>query len=378
MSKKDFYSILGVGQSANQAEIKKAYRQKAMQYHPDRNPGDAVAEAKFKEVAEAYATLSDDQKKAQYDQMGHEGYSQYSSSGGRGGYGGGAGMEDLFSGFQDIFSMFGGGRKAKKKSGKAAAARGSDLSLEISISLKDAFLGVRKDILIYRDITCASCNGMGGDGELKYSECAYCKGHGQITVEQGFFAMTQPCPKCAGLGSKITNPCKSCKGACKKHGSESISVTIPNNVFDGADLRLVGKGDAGVFGGPSGDLYLKVRISKDSNFTREGDDIVTKVLLDYPLLVLGALIDVTNIDGSIEKIQIPAGSFVGKRVTIQGKGFNQASRRGKGDMIVELHCRIPTKVSANAEKLLKEYAEEIGCTKDIKTQEKSRFSSWFS
>lgn len=375
MSKKDFYSILGVDKAASQAEIKKAYRQKAMQFHPDRNPGDKAAEAKFKEVAEAYGVLSDEQKKSQYDQLGHDSYSQYTSGGG--GRSGNGGMDDIFSGFQDIFSMFGGGQRRAKKKASISPLRGQDLSMEFSISLKEAFLGIKKDITIYRYISCDDCSGKGSEGPMKVLECAYCKGYGQVTIDQGFLAVTQPCPKCSGQGVKLANPCKACKAACRLHRSETISVNIPNNVFDGADLRLTGKGDAGMFGGEAGDLYLRIRISKHPKFARENDDLVTSLSLDYPLLVLGAEIEVENIDGSIEKMHIPAGSGIGKRVVIDGKGFARAGKKSRGNLVVELGCKIPGKISEKTATLLKDLAEELGCKSTLSNKEKGSFSGWF-
>ncbi len=381
MSKKDFYTVLGVDKAASAEEIKKAYRKKAMAYHPDRNPGNKEAEAKFKEVAAAYEVLSDEAKKSQYDKMGHSAYNDHSTMGG--GSGGGfhsANMDDIFEGFGDLFgSMFGGKNRRKKNAGQVSPERGSDLSQAISLTLKEAFLGVKKDLSIYRYRECNSCKGMGSEGAVKPSVCTTCDGAGQVIMQQSFFSFAQPCNACSGKGIKISNPCKNCKGKCRVQDYETVSVDIPNIVYNGADLRLTGKGDAGLFGGPAGDLYLKIKIGDYENFVREGDNLVTKVFVHYPLLVLGAEINVYNIDDSLEKLVIPKGCEVGKRLKVAGKGFASASSRKRGDLLVEVHCLIPTKLSTESLRIVESLGNELKCfdKDEVAKNSKQKTSGWF-
>lgn len=375
MSKTDYYSTLGVNKSASAEEIKKAYRQKAMLYHPDKNPGDKNAEAKFKEVGEAYSTLSDQNKKASYDQMGHDGYRQHSATGGTSGSHGYS-ADDMFSQFGDIFgSMFGGGRQ---KSRGPAATRGSDLSMGINITLKESFEGTKKDINIYHFMQCQPCHGMGSEGGSKPTTCSKCQGSGQVIMQDGWFSVAQICGGCQGKGYKITSPCKSCRGECRTQQHETISVLIPKAVYDGVDLRLASKGDAGILGGPSGDLFLRVKVTKDPNYTREKDNIVSKVFVNYPQLVLGAEIEVTNIDGSVETLSIPAGCTIGKRLTLKGKGFNRSSYGdSRGDFVVEMHCLIPTKLDRETKDLIKNLDDKLPKSNINKTSTSGKSSGWF-
>jgi len=376
MSKRDFYSTLGVDSKASAEEIKKAYRQKAMQFHPDKNSGNKEAEAKFKEVAEAYSVLSDPQKKSDYDRMGHSNYSKHASTGGANGYQY-SNMDDVFSGFGDIFSsMFEAGRRKSKKA--PVAQRGSDLSMSITITLKESYLGVKKEFSIYRFLQCDGCLGLGSEGSSKPTSCASCRGMGQVVMQDGWFAVTQVCNDCKGQGFKITNPCKKCKGACRIQQYENISVSIPNTVYDGVDLRLAGKGDAGIFGGSSGDLFLRIKVLADINFSREANNIVTKLFLDYPMLVLGADVTLENIDGSELKLAVPKGCPVGKRLQISGKGFAKDSGKSRGDFIVEVSCIIPTTLSAKSRELIEAlYQESDPSNSSKKTKASKESSGWF-
>ena len=378
MSKKDFYSTLGVDKKASADEIKKAYRQKAMQYHPDKNPGNKESEAKFKEVAEAYSVLSDVEKRSNYDQMGHNNYTQNASQGGGNGRGY-AGMDDMFSGFGDIFStMFGNSRRRTSSKKGPAAERGADLSLSINMTLKESFLGAKKDYSIYRYVECASCDGMGAETGTKPIQCSSCKGQGQTITQDGWFSVAQVCNGCQGRGFKIANPCKKCKGACRTQQYENITVTIPNSVFEGVDLRLAGKGDAGIFGGSCGDLYLRVHILGDTHFVREGDNIVTKAFVHYPNLVLGSEINVQNIDETFEKLVIPSGCTIPRRLTIPGRGFQKSSSKSRGDLIVELNCIIPTSLDSKSKALVQALEKEL-CPKDKAdfSEPEKRSSGWF-
>lgn len=379
MSKKDFYSVLGVTKTASAEEIKKAYRKKAMQYHPDRNIGNKEAEEKFKEIAGAYEVLSDENKRASYDQMGHDGYSQHAAGGG---FSGGASnnysnMEDIFSSFGDLFGgMFGGNRQRKQKSGNFAED-GTDLAMTVNLSLKEAFLGCKKEFSIYHFVECSSCQGFGGEDNSKPTECSTCKGSGQIIMQSGFFSVSQPCNSCKGKGLKILNPCKKCKGKCRIQKYETVAVSFPNTIFNGADLKITGKGDAGVFGGKKGNLYLKIKIAQNPDFFRENDDIITKVMIPYPILVLGGEVVIQNIDETKEKFSIPAGSFIGKRVSVANKGFVGANGKSRGNFVLELGCEIPKNISAKAASLLKDFAEETGCNNGLKTEKQSSSNGWF-
>ena len=282
MAKQDYYQVLGISKTATQDEIKAAYRKLALKYHPDRNPGNKESEEKFKEAAEAYEILSDEQKRQQYDQFGHEGPQM-------GGFGGqGMNMDDIFSNFGDIFGdMFSGsgGRRAKKTG--LTPKDGHDIQKEISISLEESFLGVTKNITYYHFVNCAVCKGKGAEAGSKISQCTQCQGTGNVYYKQGFFAFSQSCGKCQGEGFIIQSPCKTCKGQSRVQQYDTLSINIPKGIFDGADLRDVGKGDAGVYGGNSGDLYIRIRVMPDKKFKRVGDDLECSLTLTYPELVFG-------------------------------------------------------------------------------------------
>lgn len=360
MNNKNYYDILGISKTASAEEIKKAYRQLALKYHPDRNPDNKDAEEKFKEAAAAYEVLSDEKKRRQYDQYGHANYEQM---GGMGGQHGGMNMDDIFESFGDIFGdLFGGSagkQKSRKKSGPEPM-RGHDLTKEISISLKDAYLGAKKEIAYTRLVGCKTCNGSGAQNGSKPSACSKCNGTGQIQFRQGFFMYAQACSACGGQGFVITNPCKDCQGKSRTQEYIKFTVNIPNGIYDGAELRIPGKGDAGVYGGTSGDLFLKIHVQPDKKFKRVGDDLQCTIMLTYPQLVLGAQVDFENIDGSTQSIKIPKGCQVGERIIIPGKGFNTLRNNVHGNLIIITQCHIPKKLSAEAKRLLTEYSEQIG------------------
>lgn len=359
MATRDYYEILGVSKTASPEEIKTAYRKLAMKYHPDRNPGNKEAEEKFKEAAGAYEVLSDTQKRAQYDQFGHS----------MGQMGSGAGhhmnMDDIFHNFGDIFeTMFGGGgQRQRRRSSKTAGpqpARGHDVAQEITLTLKEAYTGVTRTISYYHFFMCDTCKGKGLKEGTKVTTCATCHGAGQVTFQQGFFAYAQTCNQCGGTGYSIPSPCSGCNGQSRIQKLDSFTITIPKGVFDGAELRITGKGDSGVFGGPSGDLFIRVHVQSDKKFTRVDDTLECTVMLTYPQLVLGAQIEVENIDGSKETIKIPRGCAVGERIIIAGKGFEKLKGRGRGDWVVITQCHVPKKISEEAKKLLTEYSTIVG------------------
>lgn len=361
-TKRDYYEILGVGKTASQDEIKKAYRKLAMKYHPDRNPDNKEAEAKFKEAAEAYEILSNEKKRKQYDQFGHAGV-----GGGAGGFGGQEmNMDDIFSQFGDIFGdIFGGGGGRQRGGRRAGPAgpmpkRGHDLSKEITISLKESYLGTKREISYYHFVPCTPCEGKGAKKGTVYQPCAACQGTGQQSYQQGFFAFSQTCGSCMGEGFTIPSPCGSCAGQSRTQKLEKLTITIPRGIANGSELRVPGRGDAGVFGGSSGDLYLKVQVQPDKAFKRVGDNLQSTIMLTYPQLVFGAQVEIENIDGTKETLKIPKGCAVGERIVVPGKGFYRVQSTRRGDLVIITQCNIPKKLSADAKATLKTYSEQIG------------------
>lgn len=353
-TKRDYYEILGVDKNATAEDIKKAYRKAALQYHPDRNPGNKEAEAKFREATEAYEILSDAAKRKQYDQFGHAGTQ---------GFGHHENMEDIFESFSDIFEgLFGsqGPRRGSKKGAAASAQRGHDLSQKVEISLKESYLGCSKEIKIYHFEQCARCKGTGCKEGSKSSNCSNCQGSGTILYRQGFFTLSQLCSACHGQGFQITDPCTECRGQSRVQKHEKISVTIPAGIYHNAELRILGKGDAGVFGGTAGDLYLTVEILPDKNFMRKDHDLVTTLVLTYPQLVLGCQIEIENIDGTKETIKVPKGCPVGKEIVVVGKGFAKLRGHGRGNLVIITTCDIPSKLNDDAKEALLSYSEKLG------------------
>jgi molecular chaperone DnaJ len=359
MAKRDYYEILGVAKSASADDIKAAYRKLALKYHPDRNPNNKEAEEKFKEATGAYEVLSDTEKRQRYDQIGHD---NFENMGGAGHGPGGMDMDDIFEQFGDIFGdIFGGQdrRKAKKKTGPEPK-RGHDLSKEVVISLKDAFLGTKEEISYHHFFTCETCQGNGVQKGTSVHKCAKCNGAGQIQFRQGFFMYSQTCGTCGGEGFTIPSPCLSCKGQSRKQQFDKFSINIPKGVFDGAELRIAGKGDAGVYGGPAGDLFIKILVTPDKKFKRVDDDLVCSIMLTYPQLVLGAQLDIETIDGTKESIKIPKGCSVGEKIVIAGKGFNKVRGTTKGNLVLITQCHIPKSLNADAKAKLMEYSNLIG------------------
>jgi len=359
MSKKDYYSVLGVKKSASQDEIKKAYRKLALKYHPDRNPDNKEAEENFKEAAQAYEVLSDEKKRRKYDQFGHAGMEGMGAGGP-----GGMNMDDIFSAFGDIFGdIFGGGgpRRQRKASGPVPR-RGHDLHKTISITLKEAFTGTKQEIKYYRFFPCKTCDGKGTKPGTSVQSCKTCNGTGQINMKQGFFMYSQTCSACAGEGYTISDPCAECSGQSRIQQYDKFTVNIPKGIFNGAELRISGKGDAGVYGGNSGDLFLQINVIPDQKFSRVGDNIEVQVMLTYPQLVFGAQLEIENIDDSKVAIKIPKGCPAGERLFIPGKGFQKLRGKGRGDLVVVTQCHIPKKLDKETQGKLKEYAKLIGNT----------------
>jgi len=361
MNKRDLYEVLGVAKTATPDEIKSAYRKLAMQYHPDRNPGNKEAEEKFKEAASAYEILSSPEKRKQYDQFGHQGP--------QGGFHGqGMNMEDIFANFEDIFGdIFGQQAQTQRRRSKKAGPipkRGHDLSKELTLTLEETYLGVSKDIKLYRFATCKTCEGRGMPADATATARSECQGAGQVGYRHGIFMYTQTCPVCHGEGFTISNPCPTCKGQSRVQQYDTISINIPAGIYHGADLRVQGKGDAGMFGGEPGDLFVRINVAPDKKFKRIEDDLECSIVLTYPQLVFGSQVEVVTIDGSKENVKVPKGTPAGERLIVPGKGFPKIRGKGRGNLIVVVKCDIPKKLPSNAEEVLRQYSDIIGTNTD--------------
>ncbi len=347
MAKNDYYATLGVDRNASADDIKKAYRKLAMKYHPDRNQGDNEAERKFKELNEANDVLSDEQKRAAYDQYGHAAFEQ----GGPGGFGEGFG-----AGFADIFDemfgdfMGGGGRRAGRTSG-----RGADLRYNMEISMTEAFSGSKSNIRVPTSIQCESCHGSGSAGGKAPDTCPSCQGHGKIRAQQGFFTIERTCPTCQGQGQVISEACPGCGGSGRTGREKTLSVNIPAGVEDGTRIRLAGEGEAGLRGAPSGDLYIFISIAPHHIFRRDSANIYCKVPIPVTTAALGGHIEVPTVDGGRAKINIPAGTQSGHQFRLKSKGMSVLRSRERGDMFVQASVETPVNLTRKQEDLLKEF-----------------------
>lgn len=352
-SKKDYYDVLGVARSASADEMKKAYRKLAMQYHPDKNPGDAKAEEKFKEISNAYDVLSDEQKRAAYDRYGHDAFTQ----GGAGGGGGGAGF-DFNSSFADIFEdLFGmGGQRGGRGQQQAnAATRGADLRYNMQISLEEAFKGKQETIRITTSVACEACSGSGGEKGTKPIVCGTCQGQGRVRSSQGFFTVERTCPTCQGLGKVIKDPCRVCAGSGRTKKEKKLAVNVPAGVEEGTRIRLSGEGEVGVRGGQAGDLYIFLSIEAHELFTREGNDIHCQIPLKMTTAALGGSIEVPTIDGGRVKVTIPEGTQHGHQFRLRGKGMSILRSSARGDMYIHAIVETPVRLNKKQRELLKEF-----------------------
>jgi molecular chaperone DnaJ len=348
--KEDYYKILGVGRDAQPDEIKKKYRQLALQYHPDRNPGDKAAEEKFKEAAEAYEVLSDPEKRQIYDRYGHEGLKGT-------GFRGFSGFEDVFSSFGDIFEDvfgFSSGRRSR-----TAPRAGADFRYDLKISFMDAVFGTTTDIELEKYEACTACGGSGAASGSKPVTCPVCNGSGQVTRASGFFSISTPCSRCGGAGTIIENPCTTCHGSGKERVRKSVQLRIPAGVETGSRLRLRGEGESGEYGGERGDLYVFLYVEPHDFFEREGDNIVCEVPISMTQAALGASIEVPTLNGT-EKVKIPRGTQHGMVFTLKGKGVPHLRGFGKGDELIRTVITIPTNLKNKEEKVLKEFAKLRG------------------
>ena len=349
--KSDYYETLGVNRNASETEIKKAYRKLAIKYHPDKNPGNAESESKFKVMSEAYAVLSDSQKRAQYDQFGHAGMDSGGGFSGGGFDFNGGGFEDIFG---DIFGS-GGGRSRRSSRGQ----RGDDLRYNLTIDFKEAATGIETKVQIPRHQTCTTCSGNGAKPGTSPKTCVTCKGAGQVRMQQGFFSLSRPCPTCSGEGRTIESPCKECRGTGRTRGQKTISLKIPAGVETGSRLKLSSEGEAGTQGGPPGDLYVVITVKEHPIFDRNGQDIICEVPVSFPQATLGCELEIPTLDKKV-KIKVPQGTQSGKILRLPGKGFPSLQGYSKGDQLVVIRVETPTSLTSRQKELLAEFANEGG------------------
>lgn len=350
MSQRDYYEVLGVEKNASDAEIKKAYRRLAMKHHPDRNPDNEDAERNFKEAKEAYEMLSDSQKRAAYDQFGHAGVDPQA-----GGHGGSGGFSDIFG---DVFGDIFGGAAGARSAGAQRAYRGSDLQYNLEITLEEAVFGVEKDLDIPRLEICDTCGGSGAAGGYEPETCSTCGGMGQVRMQQGFFSVQQTCPTCKGTGKEIRKPCTSCHGEGRVHKDKKLKVKIPAGVDTGDRVRLSGEGEAGLHGGPAGDLYVQMRVKKHSIFEREGDDLHCQVPISFATATLGGELEAPTLDGRVN-LKIPAETQTGKVFRIRSKGVKPVRGGPQGDLFCRIKIETPVHLSKEQKELLKQFSDSL-------------------
>lgn len=350
MSKRDFYEVLGVVRTASEAELKSSFRKLAMQFHPDRNPGDKEAEIKFKELNEAYQYLSDKEKRAAYDRYGHAAFEQGGGNGGFGAEGFASSMADIFD---DLFGGLGGQRA---RSG--GRERGSDLRYNLEITLEDAFRGKNATIKVPTSITCEACTGSGAKQGSRPRTCGTCGGHGRVRAQQGFFAIERTCPTCGGRGEVIDNPCTSCNGAGRVTRERSLSVNIPAGVEDGTRIRLGGEGEAGMRGGPAGDLYIFLAIKPHPFFQRDGADLFCQVPISMVQAALGGDFSVRTLDGEESSVKVPEGTQSGRQFKLRGKGMPVLRSRDVGDLYIQARVETPQNLTKRQREILAEFSAE--------------------
>lgn len=346
MSKRDYYEVLGVAKSASETELKSAFRKAAMKHHPDKNPGDAEAEAKFKELNEAYQILSDPERRAAYDRMGHAAFEQ----GGGNPFGG-----DFSSSMSDIFEDFFGDILGARRGGRSD--RGADLRYNMEITLEDAFAGKAAEIRVPTSITCEACHGSGAKAGTSPRSCPTCKGAGRVRATQGFFTLERGCPSCGGRGEVIEHACPNCGGAGRVSREKALSVNIPAGVEDGTRIRLTGEGEAGGRGGPAGDLYIFLSVRPHDFFRREGADIFVRMPIPFTVAALGGSFEVPTVDGGKARVKVPEGTQSGKQFRIRSKGMPILRSRDVGDMYVQAVVETPSHLTKRQRELLEEFAK---------------------
>ncbi|QCO56164.1 molecular chaperone DnaJ [Pseudorhodobacter turbinis] len=355
MAKRDYYDVLGATRGASADELKKAYRGKAKELHPDRNSDNPKAEEQFKEVNEAYEVLKDANKKAAYDRYGHAAFENgMGGGGGRPGPQGGQG--DFASAFSDVFDdLFGDFMGGQRGGGRSRAQRGSDLRYNLRVTLEEAFSGIQKTINVPTSIACDSCRGTGADGGAEPVTCPTCSGMGKVRAQQGFFTVERTCPTCNGMGQTIKNPCKKCAGAGRVEQERALSVNIPAGVETGTRIRLAGEGEAGLRGGPTGDLYIFIEVREHAIFQREGVHLFCRVPVTMATAALGGEVEVPTIDGGKSRVKVPGGSQTGKQMRLRSKGMPALRGGGVGDMLIELAVETPVNLTGKQKELLREF-----------------------
>lgn len=360
MAKRDYYEVLGVQRNATDQDLKTAFRKSAMQYHPDRNPGDKDSEQKFKELNEAYEVLKDQQKRAAYDQFGHAAF-----EGGRGGQGGPGGFGPDFASsmsdiFDDLFGEFMGGRRGGpgQRTGRSGNERGGDIRYQMEISLAEAYSGKQAQIRVPTSVGCETCKGTGAKPGTKPVSCSTCGGHGKVRASQGFFTIERTCPACQGRGEVIDDPCSGCQGGGRVMKERTLQVSIPAGVEDGTRIRLAGEGEAGLRGGPTGDLYIFLAIKPHEFFQRDGADVFCRVPISMITAALGGNIEVPTLDGSRVKMPVPTGTETGKQFRLKGKGMPVLRSKVQGDMYIQVEVETPKNLTRRQRELLEEFEKE--------------------
>ncbi|MDQ0325336.1 molecular chaperone DnaJ [Rhodopseudomonas julia] len=350
MAKRDYYEVLGVGREADEKALKSAFRKMAMQYHPDRNPGDEEAEHRFKEIGEAYEVLRDPQKRAAYDRFGHQAFENGGFGRGGGAGAGAAGFGSFSDIFDDIFGEFmAGGRRS------GGRERGSDLRYNLEVTLEEAFTGKTVEIEVPTSVTCDICSGSGAKPGSSPTTCPTCRGAGRIRATQGFFQIQQTCPTCHGRGTVISDPCSKCSGSGRLSERRTLSVNIPAGIEDGTRIRLAGEGEAGLRGGPSGDLYIFLSIKPHEFFQRDGADIFCRVPVSFTTAALGGQFEVPTVEGGRTRVRVPEGTQTGKQFRLKGKGMPILRSRNFGDMYVQIVVETPQNLSRRQREILEEF-----------------------
>ena len=359
-NKRDYYEVLGISKSASEDEIKKAYRSLAKKYHPDMNPGNAEAEVKFKEVNEAYAVLSDSEKRSKYDRFGHDAFDP-SSGGGFGGFGGFGGADFDFG---DIFSSFFGGGSTSSRSRANMPVEGDDVATKVNVSFEEAAFGCKKEVNFARIENCPDCGGSGAASEADVEKCSECRGSGRVTVRQqtmlGYMQTQRSCPSCSGRGKIIKNPCKNCNGKGRIRINKKLEVNIPSGIDDRQNIILRNQGSAGLNGGPNGDLIIEVRVKEDKIFERDGNNIFCEIPISFSEATLGAEIDVPVLGGGTEKYKIPEGTQSGTTFTLKNRGIPDINTKRKGDLIIKVAVETPRNLNSKQKELLTAFAESLG------------------
>lgn len=366
MSKRDYYELLGIQKGASADEIKKGYRKKAKELHPDRNADNPKAEEQFKEVNEAHEILKDAEKRAAYDRFGHAAFEGGMGGGQRGGHG------DFSSAFSDVFDdLFGDFMGGQRGGGRPRATRGSDLRYNLRVSLEEAFAGIQKTISVPTSIACSECSGTGAESGAEPITCPTCSGMGKVRAQQGFFTVERTCPTCQGAGQMINNPCKACSGAGRTDKERSLSVNIPVGVETGTRIRLAGEGEAGLRGGPAGDLYIFIEVNEHALFQRDGVNLYCHVPVSIGTAALGGDIEVPTIDGGRSRVKVPAGSQSGRQMRLRSKGMPALRGNGTGDMFIELAVETPVNLTTRQKEIMREF-------EDVAADNNPNGSSFFS